>query len=78
MTNHAAPDPSIPANSDTPAWKRLISPSLTSSEVISLVEAVANKEEVKVICGLVEDDAQAVINKMHGVCSRSFPARGTI
>ena len=74
-----APGSSIVTESDTPAWKRLISRSLLPFEVISLIEAVfTSKDEVKMICDLRGDDAQTFINTIHEVRIVFFPSGGTI
>jgi hypothetical protein len=77
MTDRMAPDAFIPVDSDTPAWKRLISHSLPQHEVFSLIGTIT-KEEIKVIRGLGDDDVQAFIDRLHEVRSIFFPSRGTI
>lgn len=76
MTDQTAEDIHTTDGSDSPAWKRLIGSS-TPDEVISLVQEIVT-EEIEVICGLGEDDAQAVIRQMSRVCSIIFPSRATI
>lgn len=74
--SHPAPGPSIPVDSDTPAWKRLIGYSLFTHEVNSLIEAIfTSKDEVKLIGDLRGDDAQTFINVIHEVCF-AFPLQG--
>lgn len=63
-----APGSFIPANSDAPAWKRLISPTLFPHEVIPTIEAIfTSEDEVKMIFGLRADDAQSFVDAIHGV-----------
>ena len=62
------PDSSIPADSDEPAWKHLISRSLPPSEVVSLIGTIfASKDEVKMVFELRGNDAQTFIDVIHGV-----------
>ena len=69
----------IPANSDAPAWERLISPALLPREIIPLIETIfTSEDEVKMILDLGEHNAQAFINMIHEVCFAFFASRGTI
>lgn len=73
-----APGPPTPADSDTLAWKRLISHASLPNEVISLIgEIFTSKDEIKMICDLRGDDAQTFINVIHEVCFAFFPSRNT-
>ena len=66
-----------PADSETPAWKRLTSRSLPPPEVISLIKAIfTNRDEVEVICDLRGDDAQSFIDAIHKVRFVFFPSFG--
>ena len=79
LLTHTAPTSSILLDADAPAWKRLIGRALPPREVISLIEEIfTNKEEVKMICDLLGDDAQTFINTIHEVRLPSFPSRSTI
>ena len=63
-----APGSFIPADSGTPAWKRLIRYALLPHDVISLIETIfTNEDEVKMIFDLHADDAQPFINAIHKV-----------
>jgi len=54
----------------TPAWKRLISRTFSSHEVISLIEATLMSEDAHVmIRDLRGDDAQTFVDVMQEVCS---------
>ena len=66
----------ILADSDPPAWKRLINPTLLPHEVINLVEAIfMSEDEVKMIFDLREYEAQTFVNAIHEVCFALFPSR---
>ena len=70
-----APDSFIPADSDTPAWRCLISRALLPHEVIHLIEAIfSNEDEVKMIFGLSVDDSQSFVNAIHEVRFAFFPS----
>ena len=70
------PTSSIPVVSCTPAWKCLIGQDLPPDKFISLIEDIfTNKDEVKVICDLLEDDAQTFINTIHEVRLLFFPSK---
>ena len=61
---------------DVPACKRLISRTFSPQEVISLIGAIfASKDEFKAVRDLRGDDAQAVIDVIHGVRSELFFSR---
>lgn len=63
------PGSSIPVDPYTPAWKRLIGHTLPPREVISFIGTIfTNKDEIKMICDLRENNAQSFINVIHEVC----------
>ena len=67
-----------PADSDTPAWKRLISRPLLPLEAISLIGVIfTSKLEVKKVCDLRGDDAQTFIDGLHEVRFVFLPFGGT-
>ena len=79
LATHRVPGSSVPADSNTPRWKRLISHTLPPHEVIYLVEAIfTSKGEVEMIRELRGDDAQAFIDVVHKVCFVLFPSRGRV
>ena len=68
-----------PVDSDTPAWKSLISRPLTPSDVISLIGMIfISKDEVKTVFNLRGNDAQAFVDVIHEVCFVSLLSSGTI
>jgi hypothetical protein len=76
---HTEPGPSVPVDSDVPAWKRLIIHTLLPHETISLIEEIfTSKDEVDMICDLLGDDAQTFINTIHEVRTVFIPSRTTI
>ena len=67
------PDSPNPVGLDIPACKRLISRTFSPQEVTSLIEAVfVSKDEVKMVRDLRGDDAQTLIDVIHGVRSILF------
>ena len=69
---------SVTADSEAPAWKRLISLTLLPHEIISLIEVIfASRDEVQAICVLHGDDAQTFIDVIHGVCFLFLPSSDT-
>ena len=67
-------DTTAPADSDTPAWKRLTSRPLPPHDIISLIGMIfTSKPEIKKICDLRGDDAQTFVDRLHEVCLALFP-----
>ena len=74
--NHQGP--SIPIDSDAPAWKRLLTNTLLPHEAISLIEEIfTGKDNVDTICDRLGEDAQTFINAIHKVCFELSPPRST-
>ena len=70
-----APDSFIPAGSDTPAWRCLISRALLPYEVIHLIEAIfTSEDEVKMIFGLSVDESQPFVDAIHEVRFTFLPS----
>ena len=66
----------VAERSDFPAWKRLIERPLyplSTAERISLITSIfSDRDEVKVVSHLPEDDAQAFIDAIDGASLRTF------
>ena len=76
---YTIPGPSPPADFNTPAWKCLITRSLPPSEIISLIGTIfVSKDEVKTVCTLRGNDAQAFVDAIHDVRFVFLHSRGTI
>ncbi|KAF9786281.1 kinase-like domain-containing protein [Thelephora terrestris] len=70
-----APGSSIPTGLNAPTWKRLIGHAFPPHEVISIIEEIfASENEVKTVCKLLGDVAQAFIDVIHEALDISIRA----
>ncbi|KAF9781558.1 kinase-like domain-containing protein [Thelephora terrestris] len=74
---HPAPGSPTLADSNAPAWKRLISDAFPPHEIVSVIKEIfASESEVKTVCHLLGDTAQTFINIIHEALGlQDFPPR---